>query len=208
MSTSTLTGDRGQSPVDHPPPPHSTHEPRGSPIDILLIGASNMKRWTNFPKRLRNGYVKNVNLGIPGAQTADFLQPAYLGQVYRYCPQTTIYMAGNNDLREGVHPMHLVQHICRFIAHLQNTYLTCEVRAKIVVCSLIHSMDLQTAKEKRLINGINRQLREFCLSLQSDRVVFVNLNRGLLPEHFMRDGIHFNGAGYKHVYSKLVTHIA
>ena len=205
MSTSTLIGGRDTD--DHSPPPHSTHQPRGSPIDTLLIGASNIKRWTNFPKRLRNGHVNNVNLGVPGAQTADFLQSSYLGQVYRYCPQNTIYMAGNNDLREGVCPMYVIQNICRLIAHLHNTYLMGQVRAKIVVCSLIHSMDLQTAKEKRLINSINRQLREFCQALNTDQVVFVNLNRGLLPEYFIRDGIHFNAAGYKHVYTRLVTHL-
>lgn len=179
-------------------------------IDTLLIGSNNIKRWHHFSqlKHMKNGHAKNTNLGISGSTTKDLIAVPYLKRIFRYCPQNVLYMAGNNDVREKINPHEIVANIRKFIVNVQNTYFSCKIAAKIVICSLIITPENQAdPKEKRIIEKINDELREYCHGLQRYGIVFVNIGRGLKSEHFVNDGIHLNTAGYYYIFERLARHL-
>ena len=179
-------------------------------IDTLLIGSNNIKRWHHFSqlKHMKNGHAKNVNLGISVSTTKDLITVPYLKRIFRYCPQNVLYMAGNNDVREKINPHEIVANIRRFIVNVQSTYFSCKIAAKIVICSLIITPKNQAdPKEKRIIEKINNELREYCHGLQRYGIMFVNIGRGLKSEHFVNDGIHLNMAGYDYIFERLVRHL-
>ena len=89
-------------------------------INILLVGSSIAKRWTNLNLNIKKA--KIINLGMSGYLTLNMISNEYLEIVYKYKPQNIIYYAGCNDIKKYVDSKIIYQNMVLFYEKMNNNF--------------------------------------------------------------------------------------
>jgi lysophospholipase L1-like esterase len=163
--------------------------------DVLLVGGSNARRWTDvgdyFPKH------RVINRGFGGAQLTDVLH--FTDRiVLPYAPKTILLNAGGNDLGAGKSPGQVRDAARAFVAKVHATLPD----TRIYCIGLPPVRRAQDNPEVlAAIRAMNGLLAE--LARQAKNVEFIDLfpafsdDQGRSrPELFVEDGTHFSPKGY------------
>lgn len=169
-----------------------TPPPKG---EVLLIGGSNARRWTDvdehFPKH------RITNRGFGGARLTEILH--FVGRiVLPYEPEVILVNAGGNDLNAGSSPKQVRQTAEALIEVIQDKL----PHARIYFIGLPYvGRSYGRPEAQAMIDSFNSQLAD--LAEEEEKVGFINILPAFLGEEgafqqelFVEDGTHFSPKGY------------
>jgi lysophospholipase L1-like esterase len=171
-------------------------------IDILLIGSSIIKKWTNIKKYFPNKKIKNI--GINGLITEKILSnfTYYIKKIIKYRPCYIIYYCGGNDVMKNINGSKIYNNIKSFYYKIKEKLNKSDYFPRIIIISIIKS-----PKKKRYIhqikkiNNINQKLYLFC---KKKNISYVNINKELKNKiYYTEDMNHLNNNGYNQINKKI-----
>lgn len=169
-----------------------TPAPKG---EVLLIGGSNARRWTDvddhFPKH------RITNRGFGGARLTEILH--FMDRiVLPYEPKIILVNAGGNDLNAGSSPKQVRQTAKSLIEAIRDKLPD----SRIYFIGLPYvGRSYGRPEAQGMIDSFNSQLAD--LAEQEAKVGFINILPAFLGEEgafqkdlFVEDGTHFSAKGY------------
>jgi lysophospholipase L1-like esterase len=164
----------------------SMFEQHGKQSKIVMVGDSITAR-ANWQELLDRHDI--INRGICGDTTSGILNRTV--SIFSAKPQTIFYMAGINDINEGVAIEQIINNVNEFIR------ITRKNNIKVIVQSVLLT---DSVSMNNKVHMVNEQLIGIC---QKNNVTFIDINKALGSEkndklnlQHTYDGIHLNGTAY------------
>jgi lysophospholipase L1-like esterase len=167
---------------------------------VLFVGSSSIRLWDlkeSFPDR------RTINRGFGGSEIADSVRYAKR-IVIPYRPRVVVFYAGDNDIAGGKSPQRVLADFKQFVELVHGEL----PKTKIIYIGIKPSIKRWTLIDR--IREANRLIRQHVAAEESDKLVFLDIERPMLGDDgkpravFLQDdGLHLNQAGYK-IWTKLL----
>jgi len=163
-------------------------------IDILFVGSSIIKKWTNL-------YIKKakiINLGMNGYLTSNMISNEYLQMVYKYNPKNIIYYAGGNDVKKYINSQIIYQNMIMFYNKINNNF------TNFIFISIIKSPKKRLFPEQIIeIDYVNNLIKKFC---DKHNIKYININKELKNKKYYEEDLnHLTEEGYNKINRKIVS---
>jgi len=173
-----------------------------SKATIVFTGSSSIRMWGDLPQRFPEHQI--VNSGFGGSQASDLL--AYSNElILRFNPKKVFIYEGDNDIANRKRTKVVLADIQKIIDTVKKENRT----AQIVLISAKPSLARWGLRKKYM--RLNHQMEK--LAAHDASVDFANVwdamlvDRKLIPDIFLADGLHMNAKGYDLWYSVLKNHL-
>jgi len=165
------------------------------PGEILLVGSSIFSRWTNVVCDLAPLPVTNRAFG--GSQTSHQLM--FFDQVVLPCrPGLIVWYCGSNDIKEGKHPLSVLQKVEEWLGKVAQT----DPSIRVLLVSVIRSPQKRRDGQLETVDAVN--LGYEGLSQTRPGIFYVDVNPALQnstgearAELYIEDGLHLSVEGYR-----------
>lgn len=173
------------------------------PIDILMIGSSIMKKWTN-PNFIN--YPSYINLGVSRFKTDDIIKSNYLDLIEKFNPKYIIYYCGGNDIEKKIQVNNIIINIVKFIKFVYNNF---NPDVKIIFISIIISPKKIKNQLESKINLLNKMIEKICLkinkSFRSNKLIYFEINDLLNDSDYTKDLNHLLSKAYDKINFRINT---
>lgn len=173
-----------------------------SKATIVFTGSSSIRMWADLQHRFPEHQI--VNTGFGGSQASDLL--AYSNElILRFNPKKVFIYEGDNDIAEKKRTNRIVTQLQKLIETIKEH----NQDVRIVLIAAKPSLARWTLRHR--YKRLNRRMEQ--LALDNPTVEFANvwdamlIDRKLIPDIFLADGLHMNAKGYDLWYSVLKNHL-
>jgi lysophospholipase L1-like esterase len=169
-------------------------QPVPSPGDVLLVGSSTFKRWTNAVQDLAPLPVTNRAFG--GSQNSHQLM--FFDQVVSPChPKLIVWYCGSNDVKGKKEPQSILQRTEEWL----DKVMKYDSSIQVLLVSIHRCPQKHRDAQIDVVDAVNRGYEE--LARTKKGVFYVDVNPALQSlagesraELYAEDGLHLNVEGY------------